>query len=348
MQANIIVVGAGVVGLWQALTLARRGFSVRLVEASAEPFSNAASRYAATMLAPDCEFPLAQGHARTFARQGLALWTKHFSNIETNGTLVIAAARDHAELQDLGNQTENFHQLDSEAIADLEPELGTRFSTGLYYPDEAHLPTDDALNALLRAVQEAGVAVTFGQPWTAAVDTSAGGASKATVVDCRGMAARDQLPDLRGVRGERVILKSSSIRLNRPVRLLHPRHPLYVVPWGDGRAVIGATTIESDDASQMSVKSALDLLAMAYALHPEFGEAEIVDFGAGVRPAFPDNLPRIVVDQTRQILHVNGAYRHGFLLAPVLAGATAAYLSNGTTHPWMKMHAATCSEPCIP
>ena len=91
--------------------------------------------------------------------------------------------------------------------------------------------------------------------------------------------------------------------------------------------MVGASVIESEDAGPVSVRSALELLGSAYALHPAFGEAEIVDMGAGVRPSFPDNVPKIVV--RGRTLHVNGLYRHGFLLAPALAELAAAYLETG-------------------
>ena len=61
----------------------------------------------------------------------------------------------------------------------------------------------------------------------------------------------------------------------------------------------------------------LELLSAAYALHPAFGEAEIIEIGTGVRPAFPENLPRIGWHDGT--LYINGLYRHGFLLAPPLA-----------------------------
>ena len=98
------------------------------------------------------------------------------------------------------------------------------------------------------------------------------------------------------MRGERLVIRTGEVNLSRPVRLLHPRFPLYVVPWSENRFMIGATQIESDETGPVTVRSALDLLSTAYALHPAFGEAEIVDFGAGARPAFPDNLPRIIVN----------------------------------------------------
>lgn len=64
--------------------------------------------------------------------------------------------------------------------------------------------------------------------------------------------------------------------------------------------MIGATTLESEDTG-VSVRSALELLTAAYAVHPAFGEARIVEIGAGLRPAFPDNLSRIIVGQSKNI-----------------------------------------------
>ena len=146
-------------------------------------------------------------------------------------------------------------------------------------------------------------------------------------IDCRGLGARSQLPGLRGVRGERLIVCTREIAFSRPVRFLHPRQPLYVVPWGDGRFMLGASVIESEDAGPVTVRSALELLGAAYALHPAFGEAQIVGMGAGLRPAFADNVPKVAV--RGGTIHVNGLFRHGFLLAPALAELVADYLESG-------------------
>jgi glycine oxidase len=62
-------------------------------------------------------------------------------------------------------------------------------------------------------------------------------------------------------------------------------------------------------------------------VHPAFAEARIVEFGAGLRPAYPDNLPRIMAGNDK--IAVNGLYRHGFLLAPALAELTLAYVQRG-------------------
>jgi len=339
MQRPITFVGAGTLGLWQALTLARRGHAVHLIEASENPFSDAASQYAGTLLAPECEFPPVQKQARAMARSGLQLWQENFACVETRGTLVVAAAGGEGDLSDLARQAANHVSLSGDDIAELEPALRRRFHNGLYFKDEAHMTTEPALEQVLDAVRAAGAKVSFGS----SVASTSTPVKDQITIDCRGMAARDQLQDLRGVRGERMVIKTKAINLTRPVRLMHLRQPIYIVPWHDDHFMVGATAIESEDTSQVTVKSALDLLSQAYHLHPAFGEAEIVSFDAGVRPAFPDNLPRITVRQAGRKILVNGAYRHGFLLAPVLAEATAKFIEHGTSHPWLAKDADTCS-----
>ena len=218
--------------------------------------------------------------------------------------------------------TRGHERLDSERLQKLEPELAGRFPSALFFADEAHMPAPAALEFMLGKVRDAGVEVVFGAD--RAPETGD------TVIDCRGLAARDELSDLRGVRGERLIVRSAEIALHRPIQLLHPRQPIYIVPWGDGRFMIGATVIETEDDGPVTVRSALELLGAAYAVHPAFGEAQIVDLGAGVRPAFPDNVPRAIVREGGRRIFVNGAYRHGFLLAPVMAAAVSRLSRDGS------------------
>jgi glycine oxidase len=123
-----------------------------------------------------------------------------------------------------------------------------------------------------------------------------------------------------------ILIETSEVKLSRPVRLIHPRWPLYVIPREDDRFMLGATSIEAEDTG-VSVRSALELLGAAYAVHPAFAEARVVEFGSGLRPAFPDNLPRIKIDERR--IAVNGLYRHGFLVAPALAELTLNYVERG-------------------
>jgi glycine oxidase len=112
------------------------------------------------------------------------------------------------------------------------------------------------------------------------------------------------------------------------VRLLHPRFSLYITPRGDGVFMLGATQIESSD-SKATVRSIVELLNAAYALHPAFGEAELLEVGADARPAFPDNIPRI--GRIGDSIYVNGLFRHGYLLAPIMARQVGEMLLDGKT-----------------
>jgi glycine oxidase len=323
---RITVAGAGILGLWQALTLAQRGFAVKLLDREVEPLSHSASRHAGAMLAPWIEAESAPDLVRDVGVAGLAIWRATYPGVVNAGSLVVAAPRDQPDLVRLAKRTSGHRTLDKGELAAIEPDLGERFSTALYFPGEAHVATPAALAFLLEACQKAGVDLHLGRALEAED-------REALIVDCRGLAARHRLADLRGVRGERLLIRTRDVGFSRPVRLMHPRHPLYVVPWGEDRYLVGATMIESEDDGPVSVRSALELLGAAYALHPAFGEAEVLEMSAGVRPAFPDNVPRArVVDGGRSIM-VNGAYRHGFLIAPVLAEAVAGYIAEGRGHP---------------
>ena len=317
----ITVVGAGITGLWQALTLARRGHRVRLLERSSQPFAQAASSFAGAMLAPYCEAEATPQVVHELGLRSLALWRETYPAVVEKGTLVVAAARDRAELVRFAHMTTGHATLNPGEIDAIEPACGGRFAAALYFAAEAHVVPLDALTFLLRAVRAAGAEVGLGVSWTD--DRPA----DRLLIDCRGLAAQPELANLRGVRGERLIVRSPDVVLTRPMRLLHPRHPIYIVPWSDDRYMVGATVIESEDAGPLTVRSALELLGSAYALHPALGEAEILEVGAGVRPAFPDNVPKIVV--RGRTLYVNGLYRHGFQLAPVLAELLADYVERG-------------------
>jgi glycine oxidase len=138
--------------------------------------------------------------------------------------------------------------------------------------------------------------------------------------DTRGLGAKTDVADLRGVRGEVFWLDAPDVKLTRPVRLMHPRYRIYIVPRSSAetphRYVIGATEIESEDMSPMSVRSSLELLSAAYSLHPGFGEARIVNSLTNCRPALDDNLPSIRHEP--RITRINGLYRHGYLLTPAV------------------------------
>jgi glycine oxidase len=321
---QVTVMGAGIAGLACAVELAERGADVEVVDRGEKLGAAGCSWYAGGMLAPWCELESAEPLIAKLGAESLSWWCAHLPSTALNGSLVVAHGRDTGELANFSRRTEQFEWLDGEAIARLEPDLGGRFNKALFFKDEGHLDPRAALAALVRRLDELKVPVRFGVTLAMAPACWGTPSTQRQIVDCTGLASRDVLTDLRGVKGEMLILRLREISLSRPVRVLHPRIPLYIVPRGDGLFMVGATMIESDQPTRISARSMLELLSAAYALHPAFGEAEIVEMGTGVRPAFPDNLPRI--RWYGDTLYVNGMFRHGFLLAPALARRVAGIL----------------------
>jgi glycine oxidase len=136
------------------------------------------------------------------------------------------------------------------------------------------------------------------------------------VFDARGLGAQEEVEGLRGVRGEVFWLDAPEVHITRPTRMLHPRYKIYIVPRPNHRYVIGATEIESEDKSPMSVRSSLELLSAVYSMHSGFAEARIVNMLTNCRPALRDNLPKI--EHGTKMTRINGLYRHGYLLAPAV------------------------------
>jgi glycine oxidase len=299
---------------------ASSGRSVTLHERSDAAMTQSTSHWAGGMLAPYCE---AEGAEPVIVRLGLRslkLWREYFPLVPFNGSLVVAHARDRADFERFARLTSGYQRLDAPGIAVIEPSLQGRFREGLFYADEGHVEPRKILPELHARIRQAGGAIQFNSE----VEP---GEIEGVVIDCRGLAARDKQSELRGVKGELILIETDEVELSRPVRLIHPRFPLYVIPRGNNRFMLGATSIENE-SSGVSVRSALELLGAAYAVHPAFAEARILEFGSGLRPAYPDNLPRIAVNNEK--IAVNGLYRHGFLLAPALAELTLGYVERGT------------------
>jgi glycine oxidase len=318
-ESPVSVIGAGIAGAWQALLFAKAGHAVTLFERSDASMRQATSHWAGGMLAPYCEREASEPLISRLGIRSLDLWRDEFPDTPFKGSLVVSHPRDRADYERFARLTSGHRRLVAEAVTEIEPSLDGRFRDALFFPDEGHVEPRAVLPELHARIAAAGGAIHFGSEQRA--DQTDG-----IVIDCRGLFARNTQPGLRGVKGEMVIVETDEIVLSRPVRLIHPRWPLYIIPRAGNQFMIGATSIEREDDG-VSVRSALELLSAAYAVHPAFGEARIVEIGSGLRPAFPDNLPRISIDNQR--IAVNGLYRHGFLLAPALAELTLGYVERG-------------------
>jgi len=318
-DSPVSIIGAGIAGAWQALLFAQAGHDVTLHERSDAEMTLSTSHWAGGMLAPFCESEVAEPVISRLGLRSLELWRQALPDTPFNGSLVVAHARDRGDFELFARRTSGHRRLDAAGLAELEPSLEGRFRDALFFPTEGHVEPRRVLPQLHARIIAAGGTVKFNSE-VRAEDLDG------IVIDCRGLAARKDEPSLRGVKGEMILIETAEVRLSRPVRLIHPRWPLYVIPREDNLFMLGATSIEAED-SGVSVRSALELLGASYAVHPAFAEARILEFGSGLRPAFPDNLPRITVRDRK--LAVNGLYRHGFLIAPALAELVLGYVERG-------------------
>ncbi|PYG25535.1 FAD-dependent oxidoreductase [Pelagimonas varians] len=317
------IIGAGVAGLCVARVLLDRGADVVVVDRHADTGPHACSWWAGGMLAPFCEGESAEEPVVRLGSEAADWWDAKTDAVHRCGSLVVSPARDKSDLVRFARRTTGFRKVNGPEISILEPDLGDRFSKGLFFESETHLAPRRALSQLRASVLADGAQ--FAQD-DADPDKYA---QRGLTIDCRGFQAKEDLRDLRGVKGEMLILSCPDVSLTRPIRMLHPRVPLYIVPRGDGVFMLGATMIEGHAGKHVTARALLELLSAAYALNPAFGEAEVFEIGVDSRPAFSDNLPRITRDGN--LIRANGLFRHGFLLAPALARMVAELIFDNKT-----------------
>jgi glycine oxidase len=327
-----VVLGAGLMGRLLACELARQGHSVSLFDAQGPDAEGAAARVAAAMLAPLAESAVTEKSVVLMGQYALTRWPAILEALpepvffQQSGTLIVWHRQDAAEASRFARQLESTHQqiptlpraqsVDTQQISALEPALGTRFAQGYFLPEEGQLDNRQLLDALLSDLER----LSIDAHWHSPKELSDFHDHAGWLFDCRGLGGRADWLRLRGVRGEVIRVHAPDVTLNRPVRLIHPRYPLYIAPKPDHMFVIGATEIESQDMSPVSVRSTMELLSAAYAVHSGFAEARVIEMSAHCRPALPDNLPAIRMQGNRRV-QINGLYRHGFLIAPAMLDA---------------------------
>jgi glycine oxidase len=228
-----------------------------------------------------------------------------------------AAQRVLARLERAPAHTPRPQALSAQALAELEPALYGHALAWLL-PDEGHIDTV----ATLIALQDQTYAAQW--HWRTSVESVEPGCINIAdgrimkfdhVFDVRGVGGRPALP-VRGVRGELLWLHLPEHGLGRPVRLLHARHRVYIVPRSSDTLLVGASEIESEDRSAVSVRSTIELLTAAHSIFPALAEARILRMDVNLRPALPDNEP--LIHTQLGLTRINGLFRHGWLLAPAL------------------------------
>ncbi|MFQ3614862.1 MAG: FAD-dependent oxidoreductase [Cyanobacteriota bacterium] len=341
--------GAGLIGRLMAVSLAELGYPVRIVDAApGEATGSSAAHVAAAMLAPLAESVVTEASVVAQGYYALSRWPSLLAPLpqpvffQQQGTLILWHRQDAGEARRFSALLAGVlthlpdlpapQPLNAQSLAQLEPAVAGRFDQGLYLPHEGQLDNRQLLSALLAKLHSHSLEVEWGCPWDLEAARAWQRHSGGWVLDCRGLGSRGEGPvgqPLRGVRGEVARLYAPDVKLHRPTRLLHPRYPIYIAPKPDHLFVVGATEIESEDPSPVSVRSTLELLSAAYTVHPGFAEARILELNSRCRPTLPDNLPA-VVELSPRLLQINGLYRHGFMISPAIHDAVLEYMQRGS------------------
>lgn len=346
INKSIGIAGAGLLGRLLAWRLSLAGFSVDLFDANKpNQKSNAAAFTAAGMIAPLSEAVVSDANVFRMGQYALQRWPEWLQDLPSTeplffnqGSLLIAHPQDQSELEQFASELryvipecKSWKKISHTEIQTLEPDLHTHFYQGLFLEEEGHLHNRECLQLIGDEISKLGC------NWyqNAEIELAANKIiwnnktyAYDWVIDCRGLGAKLQWSGLRGVRGETLHVETTEIQLQRPVRLMHPRYQLYIVPKPNHRFIIGATQIESEDRSPMSLQSSLELSSALYTLAPAFSEARIIEMDSNLRPAFADNLPKI--QQQPGLIRANGLFRHGYLLAPAVVESIMASLTNST------------------
>jgi glycine oxidase len=352
-QGRFAIVGAGLMGRLLALELAQVGGQVDLYDQGGPDAALSAARVAAAMLAPLAESAITENNVVNMGVHSLSRWPEIIAKLaspvffQQNGSLILWHRQDANDAERFvkhlqKNQRSNPvltepELLNSKRLLEIEPSVADRFNQGLYLPNEGQLDNRQLLNALALELSNLPVNLHWHQsPEPLALEQSG---QYDWVIDCRGLGAKEDWPEtkgnyLRGVRGEVIRLYAPEVNLRRPTRLIHPRYPIYIAPKENHIYVVGATEIESDDHSEMSVRSAMELLSAVYTVHSGFAEARILEMATQCRPTLKNNLPEVRIESgtgPTKRLSINGLYRHGFMIAPAILDSVIELLISGSS-----------------
>lgn len=358
MDADVIVIGAGAVGLWAAWRLARDGASVIVIDP--DP-ARGASWAAAGMLAPLTEYtygeePLLALNLAAAARYdadaaALAQASGLDPGYGRSGTLEVAwDAADLAALGDLAARRAQLgapvQRIASRALRSAEPALAPGIAGGYLAADDHQIDNRMMLAALLGALGRCSVTIlrdrvarlardgarVIGAELDSGQTARAGWTVLAAGVRSPALAADLPGPGLpiRPVKGQTLRLHADEPILRHVVRGRVRGAPVYIVERAHGEIVVGASSEDAGFDARPRVGAVHDLLRDAVLVIPELAEARWSEVSTGLRPGTPDNAPIVGPHPCAPGLVVAaGHYRNGVLLAPITADAVAAHIGGG-------------------
>jgi len=350
---DVLVVGAGVIGLAAARELVRRGLSVRVVTRDAP--GAGASAASAGMLEMHHPFPMPPALA-AFCRMSGTMYPEWASGLRTETGVdpgrdecgTVALARDAAELKDLEAQAAAFPETRLMSRAEewraLEPKLPGSLAGALWLPDDHHLDPRRLCEALLVSLERSGAEVVRGATVRSLMvrdgrvegaETDAGQMRAGTTVLAAGawtggIAGLPEPIPVRPRKGQLLVLAMPD-----PPRRVLLAGGIYFVPRPlDGRLLLGATMEDVGFDVTPTAGAVADLLGGGTPVFPPLAGARFVEVRVGLRPGAADDLPVIGRSRLPGLVYAAGHFRKGILLAPGTARLVGSLVAGETpAHP---------------
>jgi len=336
---HYLIIGSGLVGRLLAWRLLLKGHRVSLLSSDDKTGTGSAGYIAAAMISPATEAVQTEAEVKEIGKVSAAIWPTWLAQLsepvfyQNNGTLVVAHKGDQSEMTRFTRRAQHilsdsdYVSLDRDGLTQKEPQLAQQFDNALFFDGEACLDNRHLYQLLTTFLstspqcdwQQCNEVESLSLSVIHHLAKHYFGCNAETfdeVIDCRGNGAKQDLTGLRSVRGEVIRVHAPEVDFKHAIRLIHPRYPMYLAPRPNNEYVLGATVVESDDMSPISVRSGLELMSALYSLHKGFAEARVLEMAAHCRPAMTNNMP--VVKRTEYGYQINGLYRHGYLFAPAI------------------------------
>ncbi|HEY8462273.1 MAG TPA: glycine oxidase ThiO [Blastocatellia bacterium] len=356
-KADVVVIGAGVIGCAVAWRLGQAGMSVVVVERGR--VGAEASHAAGGMLAPFAEaerrddfFNLAAAGLAVYADFARELKASSGIDVEyrDEGTLYLALNDDDEEELERRWQWQretglNVKRLSAECALKLEPSLNRSLRFALKFSGDHQVDNRRLTAALQAAARNAGVLFlthtearelltesVAGRTRVVGVATARGEIQAGGVVIAAGswssLLRCDQARrfEVEPVRGQMV-----AVEMPAPVvrHVIYSRRG-YLVPRLSGYLIAGSTTERAGYDKRVTAGGMASIVRNAIEIMPCVANQAVIETWAGLRPRAADDLPILGADPgVEGLIYATGHYRNGILLAPITAQAISELIVKG-------------------
>jgi len=318
---DVIVSGAGIIGVSLALELRERGADVLVLD-SGEPGQEASSAAAGMLSAVDPETP---PHLQPLTRASAELYPAFVERVERFSGIKTDFRTGAIALFITPGVPRHHRPLAAAELKSLEPALRPAGCSAYFVANENSVDPALLMQAALQAARARGVEI-HGHTAVCEMDsakdemrvkTNRDSLVARAAVNCQGAWAG---APVRPRKGQMLYLQPQESDLLRYV----VRAPeAYLVPRSSGKILVGATVEDVGYDKTVVAESIEQLHANAARFVPALASAEVVSSWAGLRPGTPDDLPILGKTKMPGVFVATGHFRNGILLAPITAQVMA-------------------------